>query len=900
MTPQHHGDSAVTTQAHSAPMHTRVPREVPRGLTFAPPKSTTPEPSRAPTHLAKTLSTNGIQAKLKINERGGDHEREADEVADRVMGDAADGVPTADTCCSACAADAQCSKPANKSEFVHRNAIGGPGLRPELPPGTEAKIRSGASDGEPLPAPTREFFEPRFGRNLSDVQLHTGPRAAQLAGDLGAHAFTHNRHVWLGAAIGSEPSHVLAHELTHVLQQTDSRSGGRTNVARVREVVQRDSIFGSPGFAFGEPAAQADNLAFSERIFIDQSLPTVCPRCHRDKPTIPMPPRFKDREATPTRLFAWGTESEKMLHNNFTVRQLQLDPEALDRIVDDYGVGLIKRITSSHEFTGSDPARDKGADVVRANWPEMRLIVREKCWNYYQTEFATAVALTPKDASPVLQPSAIQMVLAAHHGAAVDLGRWGATAKSGDRVGNFIIHDADGSRIWFTLVDWPMWLYEIGAMSLVKSHDPFTAEVSRQVYENTKWILHLMPFLLKVAAFGLGFSGNVALIISGILLDEFAEEMKADAEGRPGRTITEIVESAGIQFLVDRIFHGLLGGGAGKAAKAVSTGGRYAARLERVAEKAAPAIRNELVAAEKPLVKDALEAGTARRVTEGTAKAEGHTVEVAVESASERHLFRLNEKTGRWCRYSSPICDLDLGQDVVAAAHSPKSFTVGALEDTRTLMSQVTGEITFLGGVYRRMQKAGNMEISLLSAEERTLLDELAPSGDAATLTLRELRDLPARLGLKRDFATAAAKETQLVQQLYREGRPLYEVMRSASPSFASRTKVLADAARRDAATGLAPRSGALAVDHIVPLNDIITIKGFTELRPERQLMIVNDVKNLRAIDALANSSRGDRSWWFWNQALIHYDAKAIAKMRTLEDEMRTYLQNEIQRLLRP
>jgi hypothetical protein len=95
------------------------------------------------------------------------------------------------------------------------------------------------------------------------------------------------------------------------------------------------------------------------------------------------------------------------------------------------------------------------------------------------------------------------------------------------------------------------------------------------------------------------------------------------------------------------------------------------------------------------------------------------------------------------------------------------------------------------------------------------------------------------------------------------------------------------------------PRSGSLDVDHVVPLNDIVRMPGFDKLRPERQLEVVKDMKNLRAIDSLANRSRGDRSWSEWSQALIHYDAAAISRMRALEDELRTYLSGRISTLSR-
>jgi len=647
-----------------------------------------------------------------------------------------------------------------------------------------------------------------------------------------------------------------------------------------------------PGSPFGPPA---DRLRFTERRFVDGSLPTVCPRCHREQPTTPMPARYVDQDATEPRLVAWATESEPVLNQQGSVRVLQLDPNAADALVEDYGAGLTRRITSSNEFDGSTAARDKGAETVRRRWPDIQPAVRQSLVQWYQNELLTAVGLTPRYADPLLQPERLQKVLNTKYNERAPLGRWGAEAAPGQKYGIFEIDDIGAGEIWFHRPGRPLWLYQISQFNFIR-HDPFTTAVAEQVYDQTSWVLQVTPLLLQAGAFGLGFSGSIALVIAGIALGELAEEMKASGEGRPGRSPLEILESAGIQLLVDRIFHGLLGGAGGKAATAA---GKNAAKIERIADKAVPAIRRELASAEKPLVKEALDAGTARKVTDQALRAEGYAVEVAVESAGEWHIFRLNDK-GVWCRFSTPICGLDLGADVAAAAKSPTSFTAAKLADARGLLKNVQDELRFLSRTYDRMRAAGRMDLSLLSAEERAMLDQLAPTGKASDLSLGQLRDLPAKLGLGRDLAAAAGEEARLVKQLYREGRPLHEIMRLASPSFASRSRVLAEAGGRDAASGLLPRTGALHVDHVVPLNDIVRVPGFEKLRPERQLEIVNDVRNLRAVDAAANTSRGDRSWYAWAQAAIHYDATAISRMRALEDELRGYLTQRIAALGRP
>jgi hypothetical protein len=80
-----------------------------------------------------------------------------------------------------------------------------------------------ATPASPLDARTRSFFEHRWGAQLGGVRVHTGPDAARSASALGAHAYTVGEDIVFGDADyrpGSEHGRrLLAHELTHVLQQ---------------------------------------------------------------------------------------------------------------------------------------------------------------------------------------------------------------------------------------------------------------------------------------------------------------------------------------------------------------------------------------------------------------------------------------------------------------------------------------------------------------------------------------------------------------------------------------------------------------------------------------------------------------------------------------------------------
>jgi hypothetical protein len=77
--------------------------------------------------------------------------------------------------------------------------------------------------GRPLDTATRAFFEPRFGHDLGDVRVFTGPDAARSAQQINARAYNVGRNVVFDngeyAPNTSSGRALLAHELAHVAQQ---------------------------------------------------------------------------------------------------------------------------------------------------------------------------------------------------------------------------------------------------------------------------------------------------------------------------------------------------------------------------------------------------------------------------------------------------------------------------------------------------------------------------------------------------------------------------------------------------------------------------------------------------------------------------------------------------------
>jgi hypothetical protein len=110
--------------------------------------------------------------------------------------------------------------------------------------GMESRLAGQKGSGSPLPKQVRAFMEPRFGVDFSGVRVHTDGEAVHMNKDLNAQAFTHGRDIYLGGGQYDPGStagkRLLAHELTHVVQQGAARAS---------------SVQGQPGPSTGQDSS---------------------------------------------------------------------------------------------------------------------------------------------------------------------------------------------------------------------------------------------------------------------------------------------------------------------------------------------------------------------------------------------------------------------------------------------------------------------------------------------------------------------------------------------------------------------------------------------------------------------------------------------------------------------
>jgi len=108
---------------------------------------------------------------------------------------------------------------------------------------TGAYLSSLQNKGQALPAPAQQFFGARMGHDFSHVKVHTGAEAAHSAKDINAQAYTYKNHIVFNEGKynteSAEGKKLLAHELTHVIQQ------GRADLQDTPAIARSVSI-GSP------------------------------------------------------------------------------------------------------------------------------------------------------------------------------------------------------------------------------------------------------------------------------------------------------------------------------------------------------------------------------------------------------------------------------------------------------------------------------------------------------------------------------------------------------------------------------------------------------------------------------------------------------------------------------
>ena len=150
-----------------------------------------------------------VQAQLETTAPGDELEREADATADLVLRKIETGTAGA-------------IPPPPSGHFRSSvSAYGGSSV--SLPSQMESRMRSSLGGGQSLPGQVRSQMESAFGQSFSQINIHTDSAAAEMSRSIGAKAFTYGNDIFFNQGQFSPDSssgrHLIAHELTHTLQQ---------------------------------------------------------------------------------------------------------------------------------------------------------------------------------------------------------------------------------------------------------------------------------------------------------------------------------------------------------------------------------------------------------------------------------------------------------------------------------------------------------------------------------------------------------------------------------------------------------------------------------------------------------------------------------------------------------
>ena len=166
---------------------------------------------------------------LAIGQPNDKYEQEADEMADKVVQRLVNS--SVQTKCTHCEEeDEQKLQPKTESSST-----------PIASPQIESSLNASKGSGNPLPANAKSQMENSFGTDFSNVRLHTDNSAVQMNKDLHAQAFTHGSDIYFNSgkydSNTSAGKVLLAHELTHVVQQGSSLKPKRNRSTELNSLI---------------------------------------------------------------------------------------------------------------------------------------------------------------------------------------------------------------------------------------------------------------------------------------------------------------------------------------------------------------------------------------------------------------------------------------------------------------------------------------------------------------------------------------------------------------------------------------------------------------------------------------------------------------------------------------
>ena len=283
-------------------------------------------------YVQRLLDSKAIQAKLVVNPVNDQYEREADRVAEAVAPASGAAVqrqvdeekeeeevstkPASGVLGPALQRQVEEEEEKEEEEVSTKPAGGAPGpalqrqeeeekeeevstkpaggRRPRVSADLEARVEAQRGRGHPLGESARATVEPRLGVNLSDVRIHADAESDEMSRQLNARAFTTGKDVFFRGGDyqpgTTEGQKLLAHELTHVAQQSEGAPAPPTSTRAMGE---------APALATGGKATSVARQEESDVRIARQPVEVKGEaRPATPPPATPAPPLITDAQRT--------------------------------------------------------------------------------------------------------------------------------------------------------------------------------------------------------------------------------------------------------------------------------------------------------------------------------------------------------------------------------------------------------------------------------------------------------------------------------------------------------------------------------------------------------------------------------------------------------------------------
>jgi len=205
-----------------------------------------------PQHRKNSINSSVVQPKLKLGRPGDKYEQEADVVANKVMrmsgSDTLRMQPMEEEeemmqpkiqmqfeeeeepiqmMCAKCNHEKMIQQQTEEEEEeLVQPKLKGQQQESEVSGDIQSEINQSRGRGTSLDVQTQSFMGNRFGTDFSHVKIHNDSQSHQLNSTLNSKAFTVGNDVYFNQGNynpqSSDGKHLLAHELTHVVQQSNS------------------------------------------------------------------------------------------------------------------------------------------------------------------------------------------------------------------------------------------------------------------------------------------------------------------------------------------------------------------------------------------------------------------------------------------------------------------------------------------------------------------------------------------------------------------------------------------------------------------------------------------------------------------------------------------------------